>query len=184
MLVLRYAFNRCGKNVRFDPDSVFSYENIEIGDDVFIGPGASLQATQRGIIIGNKVMFGPNVTIMGGDYNTSVIGQFMVDVKVKRPEDDQTVIIEDDVWVGTCAIVLKGVRLGRGCIVAAGAIVTKDVPPYTVAVGVPARVRKVRFPVEIILLHEAKVYPPEKRLSKEYLVATLMDYMKGTNRVH
>jgi len=80
---------------------------------------------------------GSNVTIIGGDHNASVVGKFMYDYEVqeKRPEDDQDVIIEDDVWIGTGAIILKGVRLGRGSIVAAGALVRKDVLPYTI-VGV------------------------------------------------
>jgi len=123
--VLKSTFKRCGKNVSFDPGDVYSYQNIEIGDDVFIGPGANLQAGESGIIIGNKVMFGPNVSIMGGDHNFSEIGQFMFDVKVKRPANDQTVVVEDDVWIGAGAIILKGVCLGRGCIVAAGSVVTK-----------------------------------------------------------
>ncbi len=181
VLALRSAFRRCGKNVRFDPDSILAYENIEIGDDVFIGPRATLLAAKSGIIIGSKVMFGPNVTIMGGDHNASVIGQFMFDVKSKRPEDDQTVVVEDDVWVGTGAIILKGVRLERGCIVAAGAVVARDVPPYTVVAGVPAKVLRTRFSIDTILLHESRLYPPEKRLSIEYLLATLQEYIGKTS---
>ena len=50
------------------------------------------------------------------------------------------ITIEDDAWLATRAVVLKGVTVGRGAVVAAGAVVTKDVPPYTVAAGVPARV--------------------------------------------
>ena len=177
MLILRSAFKRCGKNVRFDPDGVYTYKNIEIGNDVFIGPRAAFLASESGIVIGNKVMFGPNVTIVGGDHNTSVIGQFMFDVRAKRPEDDQPVVIEDDVWIGARAILLKGVRLGRGCIVAAGSVVTKSVAPYTVVAGVPARVRSVRFPIETILIHEARLYSSERRLSRDYLIDTLKDYL-------
>ncbi len=157
-----------GKNFVFDPDGEYSFHNIEVGDDVFIGPGAVLSATESKISISNKVMFGPNVTIMGGDHNTSVVGKFMYDVKEKRPEDDQPVVIEDDVWIGTGAIILKGVKIHRGSIVAAGSVVTKDVPPYTIVAGVPAKVVKMRFDADTIIAHESILYSQEKRLTKEY----------------
>ena len=155
MFVLREAFRSCGRNVVFDPFGSYSFETIEIGHDVFIGPGAVFQASDSGIRIGNKVMFGPRVTIMGGDHNSGVIGRFMIEVKEKRPEDDQPVVIEDDVWVGASATILKGVRVCRGSIVAAGAVVTRDVPCYAVVGGVPARIIKMRFTPEQIAAHEA-----------------------------
>lgn len=93
----------------------------------------------------------------------------MIDVKDKRPEDDQPVVIEEDVWVGARAMILKGVRIGRGAIIAAGAVVTRSVPPYAVAGGVPARVIKFRWPVDEILRHETALYPPKSRLSREDL---------------
>lgn len=171
MLLLRAAFKKHGKNFIFDPNGSYSYGTIEVGDDVFIGEGAVLRA-QKGIVVGNKVMLGPNVIIRGGDHNTSVIGQFMFDVKNKRPEDDQFICIEDDVWIGAGAIILKGVRLGRGCIIAAGAVVTKNVPPYTVVAGVPAKVLHARFDMETLIKHEACLYSPDWRLSAEYLANT------------
>ena len=64
----------------------------------------------------------------------------MYDVKTKRPQDDQDVTIEDDVWIGVGSIILRGVTVHRGAVVAAGAVVTEDVPPYAVVGGVPARI--------------------------------------------
>ncbi len=94
----------------------------------------------------------------------------MCDVIEKRPEDDQDVIIDDDVWVGSGAIILKGVRVGRGSIIAAGAVVNKDVPPYSIVGGVPARKIGTRFGnVETILKHEASLYQADNRLSVECL---------------
>ena len=80
MMLLKTRFKEIGKNVVFDPMSYFSYQTIEIGTDVFIGPKAFFSAPRSAIVIGNKVMFGPNVTILGGDHNTSQIGAFMFDV--------------------------------------------------------------------------------------------------------
>lgn len=169
MLVLRPAFARHGRHFIFDPDGFYNFENIEVGDDVSIGDGALFLCSDSRIIIGDKVMFGPQATVIGGDHNTSEVGRFMYDVHEKRPEDDQDVVFENDIWVGTGAIILKGVHVGRGAIIAAGAVVNRDVLPYSIIGGVPAKVISHRFDLETILRHEALLYPPEKRLSREYL---------------
>lgn len=176
MLVNSHAFRRHGKNFLFDPADCFTYHTIEAGDDVSIGSGAKFIAAESHIIIGNKVLFGPNVTIIGGNHNTSVVGKYMYDVQEKRPGDDMDVVIEDDVWVGTGVIVLKGVRVGRGSIIAAGAVVTKPVPPYSIVAGVPARVQKFRFDLPTIAQHEEILYPSEKRLNVDFLQQVFEQY--------
>jgi len=119
-------------------------------------------------------MFGPNVTVVAGNHNTSQMGRFMYDVTEKRSEDDQDVVIEDDVWVGCGAIILKGIRIGRGSVVAAGALVNRDVLPYSIVGGVPARVIGVRFRgLETLHRHDSALYPPEKQLSDDVLSKTL-----------
>lgn len=166
-------FAKLGKNVVFHPtNSEFFYSNIYIGNDVFIGPRATFTAAISRIIIGDKVMFGPNVSIRGGNHSTHIVGRLMADYKLsdKLPEDDQPVIIEDDVWVGTGAIILKGVKVGRGSIIAAGAVVTKNVPPYSIVGGVPAKVIKYRWSPEEIFKHEELVYNPEDRIPIESIV--------------
>jgi acetyltransferase-like isoleucine patch superfamily enzyme len=152
MYLKRPLFKSYGRNVVFFPGDIFSYGTIQLGDDVFIGRGAHFSSICE-IIIGNKVMFGPNVTIIGGDHNTTQIGEFMYDVNEKLPENDLPVIIEDDVWVGTGAIILKGVRVGKGSIIAAGAIVTKNVEPYSITGGVPAKKLRARFLEEDLEKH-------------------------------
>lgn len=150
-------FNRCGNRVSFEPNDLFSYSTISIGDDVYIGPGAVFSAAKSSITLGNKIMFGPNVTIMGGDHNTSVIGAYMYDIKDKLPENDQPVVIEDDVWVGAGAIILKGVTIGTGSIVGAGSLVTRTVPAYSVVGGVPAKVISTRFSDEELVKHKEMI---------------------------
>ena len=157
----------CGSNVRFSAlTSDFTYRNVTIGNDVYIGPHALFLCTESQIFIGNKVLFGPHVTIIGGDHRITDVGRFIYDVLDKHPEDDQDVHIEDDVWIGTNTTLLKGVTVGRGAVVAAGALVTKDVPPYAIVGGVPAKVLKYRFTPEQIQEHERQLYAENKRLTK------------------
>jgi acetyltransferase-like isoleucine patch superfamily enzyme len=163
-ILLRPLFAKCGKNVNFDPDGWYSFSNIELGDKVFIAHGASFGAAIATIRIGNNVMFGPGVIIRGGNHNASVVGSAMADVHEKRPEDDLGVTIEDDVWVGAGATVLSGVTISRGSIVAAGAVVTKSFPPYSIIGGVPARVIRARWDAATILEHERKLYPESQGL--------------------
>ena len=154
MYLMRSQFKKIGNNVIFSPFDTFSYETIEIGSDVFIGPGATFRATDSGIQIKDKVMFGPNVTIMGGDHRSDVVGTYMFDVKTKLENHDLPVTIESDVWIGANAVILKGVTVGRGAIVAAGSVVTKSVAPYSIVAGVPAKETGVRFSAAQISLHE------------------------------
>lgn len=159
MFSARKLFLDCGENVAFSPlTSDFAYSAISVDDCVYVGPRANFSASNGAVIkIGKKVMFGSDVTIMCGDHNTSVIGQYMYDVHEKRPEDDLSVTICDDVWVGCNVTILKGVKIGRGAIIAAGAVVTKDVPEYSISAGVPAKVIKFRWCQDIINEHDLKL---------------------------
>ena len=155
MYIMVSLFKKHGNNIVFFPaSSLFSYKTITLGNDVYIGPGAILSASVSGIVFGNKIQLGPNVTMMGGDHNTTVVGKYMYDVNEKLPENDLPIIVEDDVWIGTGAIILKGVRIGEGAIVAAGALVNKDVPDYSIVGGIPAKVLKMRFTEERIKEHK------------------------------
>jgi 2,3,4,5-tetrahydropyridine-2,6-dicarboxylate N-acetyltransferase len=82
-----------------------------------------------GVVLGGRATVGKNCHIGAGTVLAGVI----------EPPSAQPVIIEDDVLIGANAVVLEGVRVGQGSVVAAGAVVTKDVPPFTVVAGTPAK---------------------------------------------
>jgi maltose O-acetyltransferase len=186
MAIYRPLFASYGRNFWFDPAGDYSFSTIRVGDDVFLGRRPSLSAPSSRIVIGNKVIFGPEVSILGGNHTTTLVGRFMSDITKaeKRPEDDIGVIIEDDVWVGTRAIILNGVKVGRGAIVGAGAVVTKSVPPYAVVGGAPARVIRFRWDVETILRHEGMLYPPGKRRPREELEQCQVNAAVSAQRRH
>jgi acetyltransferase-like isoleucine patch superfamily enzyme len=113
---------------------------LVIGDDVGIAQNCFIQVRGK-VSIGSHVMFGPNVSIFSenhgfADLETPMIGQ---------PTIRSEVIIEDDVWLGTHSVILAGVRIGKGSIIAAGALVNKDIPPYSIVAGVPGKVIKSRL---------------------------------------
>lgn len=151
---VRNSFARCGNNVHFSPlNSDFTYNSISIGDNVYIGPHAIFRSIER-IEIGSNVLFGPRVTIVGGDHNYREIGKYMFEVKQKRDGDDLPVVIESDTWIGCNSIILKGVTIGHGAIVGARSVVTKDVPPYAIVGGNPAKIIRYRWDEDTIQVHE------------------------------
>jgi acetyltransferase-like isoleucine patch superfamily enzyme len=95
------------------------------------------------IEIGNNVMMGPRVNLLAENHNFEQTDFPMKDQGVTRG----TIVIEEDCWLGANCSVLSNVRIGRGSIVATGAVVTKDVPPYSIVGGVPARIIKSRIGV-------------------------------------
>lgn len=170
MYALRPLFGSHGAGFRFDPDGCYEhFRNIHVGDDVSLGLRPVMLAALSEIRIGSHVMFGPEVIVVGGGHNLTAPGRFMKSVHEKTGNEDLGVVIEDDVWVGARAMILRGVRVGRGSVVGGASVVSKSVPPYAIVAGNPARVVKFKWDVETILRHEAALYPPEARFSRKEL---------------
>lgn len=114
-------------------------EGLIVGDHSNIGPYNYIGCSGK-IEIGNNVMLSPRVSIYAENHVFENVNQLMKDQGVKR----SFVKIEDDCWIAANSVILAGVTIGRGSVVAAGSVVTKDVPPYSVVAGVPAKVIKSR----------------------------------------
>lgn len=152
----------CGKKVYICRGSKMSWENVSIGNDVFINENATFLSTRAKVIIGDHVIFGPNVTLITGNHKTNIVGRYMSTISdaEKDQEDDKDIILEGDNWIGANVTILKGVHVGEGAIIASGAVVTRDIIPYSVVGGVPAKIIKMRFPEEDLMAH--KKYLTEK----------------------
>ena len=125
---------------RIEPGAIIR-DLVEIGDNAVIMMGAVLNV---GAVIGKGTMIDMNVVvggraIIGADCH---IGAGAVVAGVVEPPSATPVIIEDNVLVGANAVILEGVRIGTNSVIGAGAVVTKDVPPFSVAAGMPAKVIK------------------------------------------
>lgn len=157
MLAYRQQFKSIGSHVVFDPrTSVITYAHTSIGSHVFIGARAWFSGgAQAPIHIGSFVMLGPHVTMLCGDHDIDQLGlpMALITDTNKLPARSKGITIEDDVWIGANATLLKGVNIGRGAVVAAGSVVTKHVPAFTVVAGTPARVVRDRFSVKDLPEH-------------------------------
>lgn len=156
-----------GSLIMWRPNTIFNEEYISIGSETLIGPGVSLSA---GMVPGQKCLTNPVVSI--GDRcligkGSGIVGHFQITIgndvwtghhvyitdqnhgyeDIDRPISQQSqperpVVIGDGAWLGFGSVVLPGVTIGRHVVIGANSVVTHDIPDYSVAVGVPARVVK------------------------------------------
>jgi maltose O-acetyltransferase len=141
-ILCKNIFQKCGANINVERMAFFGAgKALEIGSNSGIGPRACLMNVKGGeLIIGDDVMMGPDVLIYTFNHNHD-----NVDIPMDRQGVTYSkVVIGNDVWIGARVMILPGVTIGNGSIVGAGAVVTKDVPPYSIVGGVPAKVLKNR----------------------------------------
>ena len=141
---IRYVFFKIffksyGKNVMIDYKTFFRYMGgIKIGNNVSINRGCEFfTSSNLGTIIdiGNNVTFSPNVKLYGAGYDYR---------HIDLPDTSGNIIIKEYVWIGANSIILQGVTIGEYSVVSANSVVTKNVPPYSIVAGVPAKVIKKR----------------------------------------
>jgi len=128
---------RVGKGTKISPTVFFKYpEQIQIGDNSFLNHLCSVWASPQGsITIGSNVLLGPGTAILSANH-----GIARGELIRNQPGRDSPITIGDDVWLGANVVVTAGVSIGDGAVVGAGAVVTKDLPPMSICVGVPAKV--------------------------------------------
>lgn len=125
-------------------------DGLVVGDNTSIGP-LNYIGCSGFIRIGSNVMMGPRVSLYAENHNFADTARPMKFQGVTR----ETITIEDDCWLGSHSVVLAGVAIGRGSIVAAGSVVTKNVPPFSIVAGAPARILRSRLPQT----HNAYAHP-------------------------
>lgn len=133
------------------PVNVFDHKKVSVGKGSYGGIKVYLfGAADERVDIGNYVSIGPEVVFLpGGEHRLDAVSTYPfltygfgeVEARGRGP-----IVVKDDVWIGLGAKILSGVTLGQGAVVAAGAVVVRDVPPYAVVGGVPAKIIRWRFP--------------------------------------
>jgi chloramphenicol O-acetyltransferase type B len=128
---------------------MWAKSEITIGDDFYIGRDSQIECDAK---IGNSVIFGNKVALIGKyDHHYQTVGSTIRSASEIRNKDynwkglNLVTIVEDDVWVGYGSIIMQGVHIGTGSIIAAGSVVVKDVEPYAIYGGNPAKKIADRF---------------------------------------
>lgn len=139
MGVFKLWLGRCGRDVMIDYGVYIRYPwLVEIGDHVSINRDCSFYPS---FLKKKKIIIKNNVTIA---YNVSFIGGSQDHRHKDLPDIGGDILIQEHVWIGCNVTILPGITIGEGAVIGAGSVVTRDVPPYTVAAGSPARVIKSR----------------------------------------
>ena len=154
------------------PENIFLYGDNGLKNATIYADSAKfIMKKHSGAAEGLRVSTANHAMILGRFYRTIKQSE-----KPKIKIDD--IIIESDVWIGRNVTILSGVHIGRGCTVGAGAVVSKSLPPYCVAVGVPAKPIKFKWTIEEILQHEQQLYDPNERFTREELEEIFAKYKK------
>lgn len=157
--------------------NILLYEGVSIG-------GGHISATNAKFVMKKNSVSSTGLMVRTGNHMQEVGKWFRyIDDAYKLShsipgEYDKDVTVEEDVWLGVNVTLLSGATVGRGSIVAAGAVVSKDVPPYSIVGGVPAKFIKFKWTIDQILEHEAKLYPEEERYTREQLEEIFAKYQK------
>lgn len=166
-------FREKGNNVNIGIPSIISgAENITLGDNVSIGPNSVIYAPRTKLTIKRNSYSGPWLFISTGNHylKKGCFSRLVTDDQ--KDKDGVTlnwdVTIEEDVWIGARVSILCK-HIGRGSVIACGSVCKKNVPPYAIVAGVPAKIIRFRYSINEIIEHEAELYEPDERFSREFL---------------
>lgn len=151
------------------PENMYLYGNNSVRNAIILNLNAKfVMKYGSGAAEGLKVATGNHAQLIGRYYRT-------ITEEEKPTGYDKDVVVEEDVWIGLNVTLLAGISIGRGAVISAGSVVNKDIPPYCVAGGVPAKPIKFKWTIDQILAHESKLYPQEERYSREELEKIFRD---------
>jgi acetyltransferase-like isoleucine patch superfamily enzyme len=156
---MAYEWRKKNRHNRTFAFNFFSVDKVTVGNNTYgmLDVRTFSDSSGEKLQIGNYVSIADGVIfILGGEHQTKTFTTFPIRAYFTRLNNNLdskskgAIIVEDEVWIGSEAIILSGVNIGKGAIVGAGAVITKDIPPYAVAVGNPAKIIKYRFSKDII----------------------------------
>ena len=161
-------FGHFGKNASIarpcdlkNPKNIYLYEFARIGcPSTIMTMGNSKFIMKRGCLTAEGL-------VVVTSNHRQHIGQFLQGNNEDNEYKD--IIVEEDVWIGINVTLLAGAHIGRGAIIGACSIVTKEIPPYAVALGNPAKVIKFKWSIDDILKHESMLYPENELFTREEL---------------
>lgn len=173
------SFGKFGKGCKIGDKCVLVPKNMYLDDYVVIQNLVNFISSEGKIKIGKYSVISSACVIIPGTHLASVGIPFYYQAMHHFGDEHFSIEIEEDCWVGASSTLLSKCKLGRGSVVAAGSVVTKEFPPYAVIAGVPAKIIGVKFSKEDILKHERAIYPESERLSEDYIDGLFEKYFKN-----
>ena len=158
-------FGRIGLHCKIGRDSALVPQNIFMDDYSIIQDRNNFISYDGKLVLGKYSVISSGCIIVPANHQPAVGVPFYVATMTHIGDDSRTIEIAEDVWVGAGCILLPKCKIGRGAIVGAGSLVTKEIPPYAVAVGHPAKVVAAKFSKEMIIEHEKSLYDDSERMS-------------------
>ena len=178
-------FNKCGRGITLMPPySIAGAENIIIEDFVRIMPHSVFLITGCKFIMKKYSAASYNFRVVATNHKPTVgVPIFFNNMLHINDVSKGDIVVGEDCWIGVNVTLLAGANLGRGSVVGANSLVNKEIPPYAVVVGSPAKIIATKFTKEQILAHEEKLYPKEERLSVEYLDELFQKHYVGLKSI-
>lgn len=164
----KYLFKKIGNNTQIITPLTVRPQNMDLDDFVRIQNHVNMISNQGQFRVKKYSSIGSGTVIIPDSHRPTVgLPQFFSYLHIN--DEEREIIVEEDCWVGASCILLSKCHIGRGSIVAAGSVVTKNVLPYSVVAGNPAKIIAVRFTKQQILEHERILYPAEERMKEAEL---------------
>lgn len=181
---IKHRLGFCGKdNNILPPCSIGVPKNVYLYDYTLVQPGATFIIAGGEVHIHKWSSLSFNCTIVTGNHCPTVGVNQRILERTHMNDKERDVIVGEDCWVGANVTLLSGTKLGRGVVVGACSLVNKEIPPYAVVVGIPAKIIATKFTLEQVLQHEQMLYPEEERLSMEYLTDLFETKYKGLKSI-
>lgn len=184
LFFIKKRLAQCGRDVVITfPCKMSKPQNVYMSDYTLIQPNVTFIMNEGHVHVGRWTVIASNCTIITDNHiptvgvNHRMLGRYHINDRVKD------IILEDDCWAGAGVTLMSGAILRRGSIAAAGAVVNKEVPPYAVVAGVPAKIIATVFSIEQIIEHERYLYPENERMTREELEALFAKYYEGKKAI-
>lgn len=155
LMLHRYCWRIKNKHNSTSLKTLTPYSQISVGINTYGDLNINSSNYNSKLIIGNYCSIASEVTfLLNSEHPINNISTYPFKVKIIGSDCESLskgdIIVDDDVWIGHRAIIMSGVHIGQGAVIGAGAVVTRDIPPYAVVAGVPAKIMKMRFNEDVV----------------------------------
>lgn len=176
-------YGRIGEHTIVKPGSQLIPSNMYLDDYVLIQNGNNFISHKGKLIVRKYSVISSGCIIIPSTHKLKVGVPFYLTAQEHVGDVDYDIVIDEDCWIGAGCILLPNIHIGRGAVVGAGTVVTRDIPPYSVVVGVPAKIIASKFDLKSCIQHESKIYKEDEKMSVEYLTMIFKKYFANVSPI-